>query len=276
MIINLTGQAGAGKTTIAQELLKIIPNSINIDGDNLRDILKNTDYSENGRRENIKNAYNIARFLENQGFIPVISLISPFKDLRDNLKQTTKVLECYIHTTEVRGREKFFAKNYQAPTEDFLSIDTTGKKASELVHKIWVHKTDQKPYNLFIGRYQSPHKGHQTIFNEYISKGLPILIAVRDVPTDEKNPLTAKQVKQIWETIYKGNDLVKVMVFPDISSVNYGRGVGYEVKEIQVDKAVSNISATYIRSQIKSGQEDWKEMVDDKAHDLLKSLLINS
>ena len=131
-------------------------------------------------------------------------------------------------------------------------------------------------YNLFIGRYQSPHKGHQTIFNEYLDKGLPILIAIRDVATDDNNPLTAEEVKCIWEKIYEGNDLVKVIIIPDIASVNYGRGVGYEVKEIQVTSNIANISATSIRNQIRDGQEDWKQLVDEKGHELLKKLLIQS
>jgi nicotinic acid mononucleotide adenylyltransferase len=128
-------------------------------------------------------------------------------------------------------------------------------------------------YNLFIGRYQSPHKGHQTIFNEYLNKGLPIMIAIRDVATDESNPLTAEEVKSIWEKIYEGNELVKVIIIPDIASVNYGRGVGYEVKEIKVSGEIANISATNIRNQIKTGQEDWKQLVDDKAHEILSNLL---
>ena len=101
MIINLTGQAGAGKTTISKELLKLIPNSINIDGDELRDILNNKDYSETGRRNNIKTAYNIALFLEKKEFVPIISLISPYKDLREELKERTEVFECYIFTSEI-------------------------------------------------------------------------------------------------------------------------------------------------------------------------------
>lgn len=128
-------------------------------------------------------------------------------------------------------------------------------------------------YNLFIGRYQSPHKGHQTIFNEYLNKGLPVLIAIRDVETDENNPLTANEVKSIWEKIYEGNNLVKVIIIPDIQSVNYGRGVGYEVKEIQVDSSIASISATGIRKQIIAGEEEWKNFVDDKAHYLLKEFL---
>jgi len=130
-------------------------------------------------------------------------------------------------------------------------------------------------YNLFIGRYQSPHKGHQTIFNSYLDKGLPVLIAIRDVATDENNPLTAEEVKFIWDKIYKDNPLVKTIIIPDIASVNYGRGVGYEVKEIQVNSNIANISATEIRRQIKSGETGWKELVDSKGHESLEILLKN-
>ena len=64
MIINLTGQAGAGKSTIAKELEKILYNSIIIDGDELREIFVNKDYSEDGRRKNIINAYKNSIFCE--------------------------------------------------------------------------------------------------------------------------------------------------------------------------------------------------------------------
>ena len=128
-------------------------------------------------------------------------------------------------------------------------------------------------YNLFIGRYQSPHKGHMTIFNEYLEKGLPILIAIRDVAPDDKNPLNAEEVKSLWEKIYDGNPLVKIVVIPDISSVNYGRGVGYEIKEIKVSGEIENISATEIRNQIRTGKEEWKSLVDEKAQSLLEQLI---
>jgi nicotinamide mononucleotide adenylyltransferase len=128
-------------------------------------------------------------------------------------------------------------------------------------------------YNLFIGRYQSPHKGHMTIFNEYLEKGLPVLIAIRDVEPDEKNPLSAEEIKSLWEIIYSENPLVKIIIIPDISSVNYGRGVGYEVKEIKVSGTIESISATEIRTQIKEGKNEWKSLVDEKAHLLLEQLI---
>ena len=129
---------------------------------------------------------------------------------------------------------------------------------------------------MFIGRYQSPHKGHMTIFDEYLSKNLPVLIAIRDVLPDAKNPLSAEEVTAIWERVYAGTPLVKIIIIPDIASVNYGRGVGYEVNEIKVDSTIANISATEIRRQILANEDGWKEMVSVKAHSLLTELLRKS
>ena len=126
---------------------------------------------------------------------------------------------------------------------------------------------------MFIGRFQPPHKGHQTIFNTYLDKGEPILIAIRNVPTDEKNPLTALQVYYLWKEIYRENPLVQIIVIPDIKSVNYGRDVGYAVKEIEAPKEIQRISATYIRDEIKSGKTNWKDFVDFKVHEAIIQIL---
>ena len=128
-------------------------------------------------------------------------------------------------------------------------------------------------YNLFIRRYQCPHKGHQAIFNSYLEKGEPICIAIRDVAPDEKNPFTAKEVLHLLYKLYGNNKLVKIIIIPDIASVNYGRGVGYDVKEIKVTEQIANISATDIRNQIAEGKEDWKELVDEKIHIAMKRML---
>ena len=128
--------------------------------------------------------------------------------------------------------------------------------------------------NMFIGRYQSPHKGHQAIFDTYLKQGEPILIAIRDVKTDEKNPLTSQQVQKLWQTVYQDNPLVEVIIIPDIKSVNYGRGVGYEVKEIQVTQDIASISATDIRNSIQQGLFDWRHNVDESIWTLLESYFL--
>ena len=55
------------------------PLCVNIDGDDLREVVPNKDYSPAGRVANIQNAINIAKFFDHKGFQPVVSLVSPYK-----------------------------------------------------------------------------------------------------------------------------------------------------------------------------------------------------
>ena len=139
MIIWLTGQPGSGKTTICQEILRLRDYRVfHIDGDNLRDLFENKDYSETGRRKNIELAQQIAQYLHNKGKDVLVSLVSPYKDQRDKFKKKMgdNFVEVYIHTTDVRGREDFFVKEYEAPTEKYLSIDTTNESVEESTKKV--------------------------------------------------------------------------------------------------------------------------------------------
>ena len=142
MIYYLIGQPHAGKTTLSKLLKQHLypQNIIQIDGDDLRDIFQNKDYSEEGRRNNIRRAQDIAMFLNAKGIDVIMSLVSPYKDLRDELKEKSDVVEVYIHTTDVRGREGFHVENYEKPTEDFIDLDSTGvselKSLGELINKI--------------------------------------------------------------------------------------------------------------------------------------------
>jgi adenylylsulfate kinase len=138
MIIWLTGQPGSGKTTICKRILWDKPGVFHIDGDDLRDLFENKDYSETGRRKNIELAQQIAQYLHKKGSDVVVSLVSPYKDQRDKFKQKMgdNLIEVYIHTTDVRGREDFFVKEYEAPTEKYLSIDTTNESVEESTKKV--------------------------------------------------------------------------------------------------------------------------------------------
>lgn len=140
MIIWLTGQPGSGKTTICNQMLSINSfNVLHIDGDDLRELFDNKDYSENGRRKNIELAQQIAQYLSNKGKDVLVSLVSPYKDQRDKFKEKMgdNLVEIYVHTTEKRGKENFFVQEYKAPTENFLDVDTTNKSVEEVAIKIW-------------------------------------------------------------------------------------------------------------------------------------------
>tara|TARA_B100000941_G_C28401670_1_gene498417 strand:+ start:315 stop:659 length:345 start_codon:yes stop_codon:yes gene_type:complete len=110
---------------------------------------------------------------------------------------------------------------------------------------------------LFIGRWQPLHPGHQWLFNQKLEKGIPILIAVRDTPIDENNPYSTNDVILNLEKEYSDevkSGMVKVIGIPDIESVNYGRGVGYEINEFVPPKDIGKISATEIRKKLKESE----------------------
>jgi adenylylsulfate kinase len=141
MIYWFTGQPGAGKTTLANAFIeKCSDNCINIDGDGLRELFQNFDYSPEGRVKNIQSVIDLCRFLDYKGFTVVVSVVAPYKSMRDSLKESNDVVELYVHTDEIRGREKFFVNEYEPPTDNFIDIDTTNKTIEECLNLIPFNK----------------------------------------------------------------------------------------------------------------------------------------
>jgi len=147
MIYWLTGQPGHGKTVLSKMLkhyieLKENTTVFNIDGDDLREILTNKDYSKQGRENNIKTAHSIARYLANQGFDVIVSLVSPYRELREEFKSLGNITEIYVHTTEIRGREQFHVEDYEPPLSNFIDIDTTNQTPGQSLSTIlnYIHE----------------------------------------------------------------------------------------------------------------------------------------
>lgn len=114
---------------------------------------------------------------------------------------------------------------------------------------------------LFIGRWQPFHKGHEWLIRQKLDQDIPVLVAVRHIEPDDDNPYTTEETVEMVKAAFAGEDVI-VLAIPDIESVNYGRGVGYEVNEFQPPENIKRISATEIRSQIEAGQESWKDFVN--------------
>jgi nicotinamide mononucleotide adenylyltransferase len=92
------------------------------------------------------------------------------------------------------------------------------------------------------------------LIDQRLNEGKNVLICIRDIKPDEKNPFSAQEVesnikKELWQLV--GSERVKVIIIPDIESVNFGRGVGYDIIEHIPPQEVSEISATKIREQMK-------------------------
>ena len=115
-------------------------------------------------------------------------------------------------------------------------------------------KIEGKQYSMFIGRWQPWHPGHRWLIDHRLNEGKNVLICIRDIEPDEKNPWYSIEVmsnlhKELADLIDEGR--VRVMIIPDIESVNFGRGVGYDIIEHEPPTDVKEISATKIREQMR-------------------------
>ena len=108
---------------------------------------------------------------------------------------------------------------------------------------------------MFIGRWQVWHEGHRWLIDQRLNEGKRVLLCIRDVEPDERNPWTAQEVLKNLST--ELIDLVeqkvlKIIIIPDIESINIGRGVGYDVIEHIPPEEIRDISATKLREQMKA------------------------
>ena len=111
-----------------------------------------------------------------------------------------------------------------------------------------------KQYSLFIGRWQPWHPGHRWLIDQRLNEGKNVCVAIRDVEVNENQPWDAKTIKknvevELHDLIQEGK--IKVIIIPDIESVNYGRGVGYEIIEHVPPTDIKEISATKIRQELR-------------------------
>lgn len=140
MIYWLCGQPGSGKTTLGNELMKQFQmagkKAMMIDGDKLRDITRNYDYTVYGREANLKSVLDIARYLDYSGFHVVIAVVAPYNVHRARLKETNDMCEIYLHTKQERGREPFFVNNFEVPQNACLTLDTGIMTIDECIDEI--------------------------------------------------------------------------------------------------------------------------------------------
>jgi len=129
MITVLFGQPGSGKTTLANKLAA----DFYIDGDHLRNMFKNKDYSKQGRINNLNKASDIATYLHYNGNNVVLSLVYPYKEARDYLRSLdpeTKFI--YLYYEGEREREQFHVKDFELDlTQEYVWALNTSKLSEE-------------------------------------------------------------------------------------------------------------------------------------------------
>lgn len=167
----LTGLSGAGKSTIASAVEKVLFDKgmevVLLDGDTLRAGL-NTDlgFTEKDRKENIRRTLEVAKLFENTGNIVICSLISPYTQDRELMKtQARNGHEVYIKASvetcikrdpkglykkALKGDIKNFtgiSSPYEVPSAPSLIIDTENlskERAIEVLTDFIIEKTQKK------------------------------------------------------------------------------------------------------------------------------------
>lgn len=157
-----TGQAGAGKTelsnalkiklireqTILQQNIvpnvswsSIIPNNkfVLIDGDDIRALYDNQDYSIKGRKQNVEFVQKLCSFLIKNDITPIVAMVSPFAEQRSEFILKNDGIEIYVKCNEIRGREDYHIDYYETPNFncDSVTIDTTEKSVEQSLEEIW-------------------------------------------------------------------------------------------------------------------------------------------
>lgn len=265
----LTGLPCAGKTTIAKELAKKIHAEI-LDGDDIRRIIKNTDFSPEGRKNHMMSVAEFASILSKYNNV-IVSLVSPIKEVREEIKAMyPNLTEIFVNADletckrrDVKGMYKMALEGkiknftgvddvYEAPDESTTMVNTVENTLEECVKIILDKHHVPNKFSLFIGRWQPLHKGHLTIFDKMRQEGRKILIGIRNTGIDEQNPYSVEErIAMIKEQVPDAG----IVVIPDIESIVVGRKVGYNIERVIVDEETEKISATSIRDELNKNAE---------------------
>ena len=134
MITVIFDQPHSGKTTLANKLQA----DYYIDGDHLRKMFENKDYSREGRIKNLNRASDIATYLHYNGHSVILSLVYPYNEAREYLNSLVPDVNwVYLTYDEERGREQFHVEDFDTPeTNRTLHLNTSTISIEESIEKI--------------------------------------------------------------------------------------------------------------------------------------------
>jgi len=248
--ILIMGLPGSGKTTLAEVLVRKL-NAAWFNADAVRqDIYSELGFSPEDRLAHATRMGKLCDWAKMGGSYVIADFVCPTNETREAFAADFTIWVDRIQEGRYEDTNKMFQKPEQYDIK--LKEGTPDEWCEQVVEKLneteaW---NNQAPTALLIGRYQPFHIGHKSLVAEAIRRTGQCCIALRDVGgTDEKNPYDFEQVKKEIEAacIEFGNK-IKVVELPNIMDVFYGRGVGYNIEQLELSKELQDVSATKIRA----------------------------
>lgn len=127
----MTGFSGSGKSTIANKLADIIPNSVLLDGDVVRSgLCSDLGFTVEDRYENIRRVAHLAKIMSDNGLNPIVPAITPTNKIRDMANDIVGSnfhliwIDCSLEVCEERDVKGLYAKARSGELKQFTGIDS--------------------------------------------------------------------------------------------------------------------------------------------------------
>ncbi len=244
------GLPGSGKSYLSERLSKFI-NAVWLNADQVRKEANDWDFSTEGRIRQANRMKNLSEKHLKDGKNIIADFVCPTKKTRLDFNPDFVVWMDTIKKSRYEDTNKIFEK----PDKVDLIIKEKNADLMKFIvaDKIFPYQWDnKKPTAQMLGRWQPWHQGHQKLFEEIIKKTGQVNIMVRDVKGVGDNPFDFETVKKnIILALHQFKDRIKISLVPNLTNICYGRGVGYTIEEIVLDKETQSISATKIRAELR-------------------------
>ena len=157
-VVWLTGLSGSGKTTIGREMFERLKKegipAMLLDGDEIREMFKQTGFDKESRDRHVENVGKMAAFLQKRGIVAIVTLIAPYEEVRNKCRDmVSNFIEVHVNTSlevcEARDVKGLYKKvrageikqftgihsdaPYEQPSNPELTIDTEDKTVDQCV-----------------------------------------------------------------------------------------------------------------------------------------------